>query len=176
MISGITKGSIYVEIIVLLIVLTSVSSLVSRTEESTPEENMDTKLSLEKLDNQNNPQSEAEVGKPESNRDPFRPFIKLVSEEEEIGVGSLVPPIKRYELQEFRIAGILWIEGEPRAMVVDPEKNTYYMVVGDEIGNQGGVILEIRNSGMLVKETRHYEDLFGEDKVEVKKVVLSFQE
>ncbi len=176
MISGITKGPMYIEIIVLLFMLTCVCSLVARTEETITEEHMDTSPSMEKLDNQNNPQSKAEVGNPVVERDPFRPFIKIASEEEEPGDGSLTPPIKRYELQEFRIAGILWIEGEPRAMVVDPEKNTYYLVVGDEIGNQGGVILEIRNSGILVKETRHYEDLFGEEKVEVEKVVLSFQE
>ncbi|MGB7293572.1 MAG: pilus assembly protein PilP [Thermodesulfobacteriota bacterium] len=177
MICRITKGSKYLEIIVLLFMLTSVCSLVARAEEPVTEENMDTSPSIEKLDNQSNPESKAEVGNPVANRDPFKPFIKIISEqEEETGTGSLVPPIKRYELQEFRIAGILWIEGEPRAMVVDPEKNTYYLAVGDEIGNKGGVILEIRNSGILVKETRHYEDLFGEDKVEVRKVVLSFQE
>jgi Tfp pilus assembly protein PilP len=173
---GITKGSMSIEIVVFLFILTSVCSLFARAEEPVTEENMDTSPSIEKLDNQNNPQSKAEVGNPVADRDPFRPFIKILSEEEETGGGSLVPPIKRYELQEFRIAGILWIEGEPRAMVVDPEKNTYYLAVGDEIGNKGGVILEIRNSGILVKETRHYEDLFGEDKVEVRKVVLSFQE
>jgi Tfp pilus assembly protein PilP len=176
MICGFTKGSEYIEIIALLFMLTSVCSLVARTEETITEEHMDTSPAIEKLDNQNNPQSKAEVGNPVVERDPFRPFIKIVSEEEATGGGSLVPPIKRYELQEFRIAGILWIEGEPRAMVVDPEKNTYYLAVGDEIGNKGGVILEIRNSGILVKETRHYEDLFGEHKVEVRRVVLSFQE
>jgi Tfp pilus assembly protein PilP len=176
MICGIKKGSKYIEIIALLFMLTSVCSLVARAEENITEENMDSSPTIEKLDNQNNPQSKAEVSNPVVKRDPFRPFIKIVSEEEETEGGSLVPPIKRYELQEFRIAGILWIEGEPRAMVVDPEKNTYYLAVGDEIGNKGGVILEIRNSGILVKETRHYEDLFGEHKVEVRKVVLSFQE
>jgi Tfp pilus assembly protein PilP len=176
MISGITKGPMYIEIIVLLFMLTSVCSLVARTEGPITEGNMDSAPSVEKLDKQNDPQAKAAVGNPVDKRDPFRPFIKIASEEEETGDGSLTPPIKRYELQEFRIAGILWIEGEPRAMVVDPEKNTYYLAVGDEIGNQGGVILEIRYSGILVKETRHYEDLFGEEKVEVEKVVLSFQE
>ncbi len=176
MICRVRKGSKYIEIIGLFFMLTIVCSLVARTEEPVTEEKMDTAPPVENLDNQNNPQPKAEAGSPVANRDPFRPFIKIVGEEEETGDGSLVPPIKRFELQEFRIAGILWIEGEPRAMVVDPEKNTYYLAVGDEIGNKGGVILEIRNSGILVKETRHYEDLFGEDKVEVRKVVLSFQE
>ena len=176
MICRITARSKYIEFIILLFILTIVCSLVAGTEGPVAEENMDTVPSADKLDNQNHPQSEAEAGNPAANRDPFRPFIKIESEEEEAGGGSLTPPIKRYDLQEFRIAGILWLEGEPRAMVVDPEKNTYYLSVGDEIGNKGGVILEIRNSGILVKETRHYEDLFGEEKVEVRKVVLSFQE
>jgi Tfp pilus assembly protein PilP len=176
MIYVITKGLICIEIIVLLFILTSVSSLVGRTEESTPEENADAGLSLENLDSPNNPQSQAVITSSEIKRDPFKPFIKLEDEEEQTGDNSLVPPIKRYDLQAFRIAGILWIEGEPRAMVVDPEKNTYYLSIGDEIGNKGGVILEIRDSGILVKETRSYEDVFGESKVEVKNVVLTFQE
>jgi Tfp pilus assembly protein PilP len=176
MICRVRTVSKYIEIIGLLFMLTLVYSLVGRTEEPVTDEKMDSAASVENLDNQNNPQPNPKAGSPVANRDPFRPFIKIVGEEEETGDGSLTPPIKRYELQEFRIAGILWLEGEPRAMVVDPEKNTYYLAVGDEIGNKGGVILEIRNTGILVRETRHYEDLFGEDKVEVRKVVLSFQE
>lgn len=176
MICRVRNRSKYAEIIVMLFILTIVCPLVARTEVPVAGENMDTTPSAEILDNQNNPQSKAEAGNAAAKRDPFRPFIKIESEQEEAGGGSLTPPIKRYDLQEFRIAGILWLEGEPRAMVVDPEKNTYYLSVGDEIGNKEGVILEIRNSGILVNETRHYEDLFGEEKVEVKKVVLSFQE
>lgn len=176
MMSVTTIRSVCVEIIVLLFVLSGICSLVARTEEFVQEENVGTTQTRDILDNQSNPQATSEFRSPGELRDPFRPFIKLVSEEKESGDGSLVPPIRRYELHEFRIAGILWIEGEPRAMVVDPEKNTYYLAVGDEIGNMGGVILEIRESGMLVKETRRYEDLFGESKVEVRKVVLSFQE
>jgi len=176
MIYVVTRGVIYIEIIAVLFFLTSVCSLVARTQESTPENMLDTDLSHEKSDPHTDPQAKTETASSESKRDPFRPFIKLLNEEEGSGDGSLVPPIKRYPLQEFRIAGILWIEGEPRAMIVDPEKNTYYLAIGDEIGNRGGVILEIRNTGILVKETRYYEDLFGENKIEVKNVVLSFQE
>ncbi|MBI4228559.1 MAG: pilus assembly protein PilP [Deltaproteobacteria bacterium] len=176
MIYVVTRGVIYIEIIAVFFFLTSVCSLVARTQESTPEDMIDTDFSHEKSDSHTNPQAKTETTSSESKRDPFRPFIKLLNEEERTGDGSLVPPIKRYPLQEFRIAGILWIEGEPRAMIVDPEKNTYYLAIGDEIGNRGGVILEIRNTGILVKETRYYEDLFGENKIEVKNVVLSFQE
>ena len=64
--------------------------------------------------------------------------------------------------------------GEPKAMVVDPEKNTYYLGVGDEIGNKNGEIIEVRDNGLLVQEKRYYEDVFGNSKVEVEKSVLAF--
>lgn len=170
------KGSVYFKIVVFLVLSLGFYSLAAGAEGSAMGENADIGVSPGVSDQQKVPEPRAEVGKLEIERDPFRPFIKMITEDEEVETGSLTPPIKRYDLQEFRIAGVLWLEGEPRAMVVDPDNNTYYLAVGDEIGNKGGVILEIRNSGMLVKETRQYEDLFGEKKVEVKNVVLSFVE
>lgn len=112
---------------------------------------------------------------PKNKRDPFKPFIKLIKEED-TGVSYLVPPIKRYQLQEFRLAGVVWVEGEPRAMVIDPEKNTYYLGTGDEIGNREGIIIQIGENGMIVEEKRYLEDVFGNKKVEVDKVLLAFQE
>ena len=61
-------------------------------------------------------------------------------------------------------------------MVIDPEKNTYFLGKNDEIGNRNGVILEIRDNGLLVSEKRFFEDVFGEEKVEIKKSVLAFVE
>ena len=112
---------------------------------------------------------------PKNKRDPFRPFIKLIKEED-TGVSDLVPPIKRYQLQEFKLAGVVWVEGEPRAMVIDPEKNTYYLGTGDQIGNREGIIIQISENGMVVEEKRHLEDVFGNKKIEVDKVLLAFQE
>lgn len=112
---------------------------------------------------------------PEVKRDPFRPFLKIINKEEETGVSNQ-PPIKRYQLQEFRIAGIIWIEGSPKAMVIDPEGNTYYLSTGDQIGNRDGIILEIGNNGILVQEKRYSEDVFGKKKLEISKVVLAFRE
>ena len=107
-------------------------------------------------------------------RDPFKPFIKLV--DRPTGPSPIVrPPIRRYPLSSFRLAGIIWIGDEPRAMIVDPEANTYFLGVGDKIGNKEGEIIEVRNRGILVQEKTKLENIYGEVKIEVKKSVLAFQ-
>ena len=106
-------------------------------------------------------------------RDPFKPFIKE-PKEREATISETTPPIKRFPLDEYRIVGIVWVDNVPRAMVVDPEKNTYFLGRTDEIGNRNGVILEVSANGLLVTEKRFFEDVFGEKKVEVKKSVLAF--
>lgn len=106
-------------------------------------------------------------------RDPFKPFIKEPKEKEAV-ISETTPPIKRFPLDEYRIVGIVWVDNIPKAMVVDPEKNTYFLGKSDEIGNKNGVILEVSENGILVNEKRYFEDVFGEQKVEIKKSVLAF--
>lgn len=107
-------------------------------------------------------------------RDPFKPFLKLV--DIPVGPSTVVrPPIQRYPLNQFRIAGIVWIGDQPQAMIVDPEANTYFLGVGDKIGDKEGEILEVRESGLLVQERARLENVYGEVKVEVRKSVLAFQ-
>lgn len=116
---------------------------------------------------------------PVGKRDPFRPFIKLVEEkplERSASEKQFVAPIKRYPLKEFRLAGILWVGNQPRAMVVDPEQNTYYLGVGDEIGNMNGRVIEIRENGILVEESSYTEDVFGVVQEKKTKSVLAFVE
>ena len=110
---------------------------------------------------------------PLGKRDPFKPFIKE-PKEREAAISATTPPIKRFPLDEYRIVGIVWVDNVPKAMVVDPEKNTYFLGTDDEIGNKNGVILEVTENGLLVNEKRFFEDVFGEQKVEVKKSVLAF--
>lgn len=110
-------------------------------------------------------------------RDPFRPFIKLAEQKEvKPQISQLVPPIKKYPLEEYRLVGILWSGQQPKVMVVDPEKNTYVLGIGDEIGNSQGRIIEVRDNGILVEEKKQLEDVFGQRKVEIRKSVLAFRE
>lgn len=110
---------------------------------------------------------------PAGKRDPFKPFIQA-PREEEVVITEATPPLKKYSLNEYRITGIVWVSNEPKAVVVDPEGNTYFLGKGDEIGNRNGVITEVRESGLLVKEKRFFEDVFGNKKVEVKNSILAF--
>lgn len=109
-------------------------------------------------------------------RDPFRPFLQAPKEKARQQITKSTPPIKRFPLDQFRVVGIVWMEQDAKVMIVDPEKNTYFLGVDDEIGNKNGRIVEVRNNGLLVEETRIFEDVFGETKVEKKKSVLAFVE
>lgn len=135
---------------------------------------------FEDEDNKKKEQLELSLRRPpytsKGKRDPFKPFIQAPKETKQTPVSESTPPIKRYDLNQYRIVGVVKFSGEPKAMVVDPEKNTYYLGVGDEIGNKNGEILEVRDNGLLVQEKRYFEDVFGESKVEVEKSVLAFVE
>lgn len=109
-------------------------------------------------------------------RDPFKAFVRAPRETQKAPVTESTPPIKRYSLNQYRIVGIINYANSPKAMVVDPEQNTYYLGIDDEIGNKNGKIVEVRNNGLLVQEKRFFEDVFGNSKVEVKKSVLAFVE
>jgi hypothetical protein len=61
-------------------------------------------------------------------------------------------------------------------MIVDPEKNTYVLGLGDELGNSQGKIVEVRGNGILVEERRQLEDVFGQKKIETRKSILAFRE
>ncbi len=115
--------------------------------------------------------------RPQGNRDPFKPFIKIVEQKEaKSQVSTLLPPIKRYSLDQYRLVGILWSGQQPKAMIVDPEKNTYVLRIGDEIGNSQGRVIEVRDNGILVEERIQLEDVFGQKKIETKKSILAFRE
>jgi Tfp pilus assembly protein PilP len=110
-------------------------------------------------------------------RDPFKPFIKIIERKEvEPQLSKSLPPIKRYSLEQFRLVGIVSVAQRAKAMIIDPEKNTYVLGVGDEIGNKQGKIVEVKDNGVLVEERRYSEDVFGQKKVETKKSYLAFKE
>lgn len=110
-------------------------------------------------------------------RDPFKPFIKIIEKKEvETPMSKALPPIKRYSLEQFKLVGIVSLGQRPKAMIVDPEKNTYVLGVGDEIGNKQGKIIEVKDNGILVEEKRYFEDVFGQQKVETRKSSLAFKE
>lgn len=143
----------------------------------TPSENTDfpTEFESERLKNLENEFSRP-IYTTRGKRDPFKPFIQAPKETNNAPISDSTPPIKRYALNQYRIVGVVWFENNPKAMIVDPEQNTYYLGIDDEIGNKNGKIIEVRDNGLLVQEKRFFEDVFGNSKVEVIKSVLAFIE
>lgn len=114
---------------------------------------------------------------PTISRDPFEPFISIYGKKgPEWGISKSLPPIKRYPLAQFRLAGIVWVGDLPRAMVVDPEKNTYVLGIGEEIGSKHGKIVEIKDNGIMVEEKIYSKDMKGQEKIETVMSFLVFRE
>ncbi len=172
----------------------TLNKLKERSKSEALEKSQDDNDQSEKIDNPDAPEAEfpAEfqskslqnlerqfLRKPYSTRgkrDPFKAFIQAPNETKQTPISESTPPIKRYSLNQYRIVGIVRYADSPKAMVVDPEQNTYYLGLDDEIGNKNGKIIEVRDNGLLVQEKRFFEDVFGNSKVEVKKSVLAFVE
>lgn len=116
---------------------------------------------------------------PVDKRDPFRPFIKIVDNKEiEVNpeIDPLAPPIRRYKLDQFKLVGVFWLENAPQAMITDPEKNTYMLKIGDQIGNREGKIVEIRENGISVEEKKYFVNPEGLRSIKLSKSILAFKE
>ena len=116
---------------------------------------------------------------PIDKRDPFRPFLKVIDvgdRELNPEIDPLAPPIKRYKLQQFKLVGVFWLENTPQAMIIDPEKNTYMLTVGDEVGNREGKIIEIRENGISVQERKYFINADGLRSIKLSKSILAFKE
>ncbi|HSG30531.1 MAG TPA: pilus assembly protein PilP [Thermodesulfobacteriota bacterium] len=116
---------------------------------------------------------------PIDKRDPFKPFIKVVDTKDrelDPDIDPLAPPIKRYKLDQFKLVGVFWLENTAQAMIIDPEKNTYMLQIGDEVGNREGKIVEIRENGISVEEKFRFENADGLRTVKLQKSILAFKQ
>ncbi len=104
------------------------------------------------------------VYNPEGLRDPFQPFIKLVPEKERKKAPEVfVPktPLQRYAVEELRLVGVVWRDGNlSRALIEDPEGKGYVVRVGTLVGDRGGKIVAIHPDKVVIEE--RIVDLLGE--------------
>ncbi|GAB4298823.1 MAG: pilus assembly protein PilP [Desulfuromonadia bacterium] len=97
-------------------------------------------------------------------RDPFKPVIASVtpsagSPEKKDRENPNLLPIQRYEVDRFRVTGIIAGLKENRAMIVDPEGKGYVAKVGMKIGPNDGRIVRITPQTVDVEES--FRDDFG---------------
>jgi type IV pilus assembly protein PilP len=104
---------------------------------------------------------EAQAGyvyNPIGKRDPFRAFLSLGGR----GVEDDTPrtPLQRYEIDEYRLVGIIWGIDRPRALVEDPDSVGHVMEIGTYIGKNWGKVTQITASEVVV--TEEYQTIDGE--------------
>jgi Tfp pilus assembly protein PilP len=69
------------------------------------------------------------------NRDPFMPFIEIFANPEEVlDKPQINVKLPDYDVAELKLIGIITNIGDPRAMVVAPDKTGYVLRRGDYVG------------------------------------------
>jgi type IV pilus assembly protein PilP len=99
------------------------------------------------------------VYNPIGKRDPFRAFLAGGGRG---GGDDETPrtPLQRYEIDEYRLVGIIWGIDRPRALVEDPDHVGHVMEIGTYIGKNWGKVTQITSSEVVV--TEEYQTMDGE--------------
>jgi len=87
-------------------------------------------------------------------RDPFRSFISrmVIVEGEEGALG----PLQLHEIDKYRLRGIIWNIGAPRALVEDPDGIGHVVDIGTLIGKNWGKVTQIKPEEIVI--TEEYRD------------------
>ena len=88
---------------------------------------------------------------PIGKRDPFRSFLSFSSDN---SIFDDLPrtPLQRYDIEQYRLTGIVYNVGRPRALVEDPEGVGHVMELGTYIGRNWGKVTQISSEKVTVTE------------------------
>jgi len=106
-------------------------------------------------------------------KDPFKPFVVVMQQpERKIRAARTAEllPIQSYEVEKFKIAGIIVGLKENRALVIDPSGKGYVVKQGMLIGDNDGRITKITATTIEVLE--NYRDENGHIKRRTAKLTL----
>ena len=84
-------------------------------------------------------------------RDPFRSFLSFSSDS---SIFDDLPrtPLQRYDVEQYRLTGIIYNVGRPRALVEDPEGVGHVMELGTYIGRNWGKVSQISSEKVTITE------------------------
>jgi len=111
-----------------------------------------------------------------SRRDPFKPFTEAPPAKEKVVVGKPekperdVLPIQRFDVEKFRISGIITGVRENSALILDPNGKGYVVKSGMLLGSNDGRIKRITESSVEVEES--FRDDGGKLKKRLVKLML----
>jgi len=108
---------------------------------------------------------------PAGSRDPFSNPLMVV----DAAVDSGVPltPLQKFDLAQLRLIGLIIGKGEPRAMVVAPDKKSFILKTGTKVGKNNGVVILVTTTSVQIKE--QYVDYSGEVKTRIEEIKLPQQ-
>lgn len=93
----------------------------------------------------------------EGRRDPFVPLSRIRRPIE--ASDEPATPLQSYDLNQFRLAGVIVGKGASKAMVIAPDGKSYILSEGVKIGKNSGVVITINSDSVLVQEK--YFDFSG---------------
>lgn len=91
---------------------------------------------------------------PIGKRDPFRSFI--VKGPSANASAEAAGPLQKHEIDQYKLAGIVWNVDEPRALVEDPEGQGHVVTLGTIIGKNWGKVTQIKPEELVI--TEEYRD------------------
>ncbi len=94
---------------------------------------------------------------PIGKRDPFRSFLSFGARDER---DTPRTPLQKFEIDQYRLVGIIWGVDRPRALVEDPERVGHVMEIGTYIGRNWGKVTQITSGEVVV--TEEYQTIDGE--------------
>lgn len=110
---------------------------------------------------------------PTGRRDPFKPYRVLVSGDSASAKKNKkltqIDPLVRWDIEKYRVVGILWQVRAPKAMIKDPEGSVHTVTKNTKIGRNKGYIASIREGELVVVETIEFE---GQSSKETKILAL----
>lgn len=80
------------------------------------------------------------------------PFLTYIVEEEEGGDGRIRGPLECCDLHLFKVLAVMSNIDDPAVLLLSPDGKKYIVKIGDTIGLREGVITEIWESSMVVRE------------------------
>lgn len=110
-----------------------------------------------------------------SRRDPFKPYVQVAlpqqaNSSKNIKLLREALPIQSFEVEKFRLSGVVSGVKENSALVLDPNGKGYVVKTGMLIGNGGGRIKRITDSSLEVEE--EYRDDNGKLRKRIVRLVL----
>lgn len=89
---------------------------------------------------------------PIGKRDPFRSYISGLVKDAGTKSGATKAPTEEYELNQYKLTGLLSGNSQPRALVEDPKGAGHVVKIGTPLGRNGGRVTRISNNTVEVVE------------------------